>query len=89
MRRTEKEQASLLSQLKKIEGQVRGIHRMLEEDRYCVDILIQVQAARAALTRVGLAVLENHAKGCVVNAVQQGDAAVIDELIDAMKKFIR
>jgi CsoR family transcriptional regulator, copper-sensing transcriptional repressor len=89
MRRTEKEQASMLSQLKKIEGQVRGIHRMLEEDRYCVDILIQVQAARAALTRVGLAVLENHAKGCVVNAVQQGDAAVIDELIDAMKKFIR
>jgi CsoR family transcriptional regulator, copper-sensing transcriptional repressor len=89
MRRTEKEQLRLLNQLKKIEGQVRGIHRMVDEDRYCVDILIQVQAARAALTRVGLTILETHAKGCVVNAVKQGDAAVIDELIDAAKKFIR
>lgn len=89
MRRTEKEQQALLNQLKKIEGQVRGIHRMVEEDRYCVDILIQVQAVRAALTRVGLTVLETHAKGCVLNAVQQGDAGVIDELIDAAKKFIR
>ncbi|MDR3565674.1 MAG: metal-sensitive transcriptional regulator [Negativicutes bacterium] len=89
MRRTEKEQQKLLNQLKKIEGQVRGIQRMLVEDRYCIDILIQVQAARAALTSVGLTLLESHAKGCVVNAVQQGDAAVIDELIDAAKKFIR
>lgn len=89
MRRTESELKKLLNQLKKIEGQVRGIHRMVEEDRYCIDILIQVQAARAALTSVGLTILETHAKGCVVNAIKQGDAAIIDELIDATKKFVR
>lgn len=79
----------MLNQLKKIEGQIRGIHRMVEEDRYCIDILIQVQAARAALTSVGLTILEAHAKGCVVNAIKQGDAAIIDELVDATKKFVR
>jgi len=89
MFRTEKEQVRILNKLKKIEGQVRGIQHMLEQDRYCIDILIQVQAARAALTNVGLTILEDHAKGCVVNAVQRGDAASIDELIDAAKKFIR
>ena len=89
MDRSEKEQVKILNHLKKIEGQVRGIQHMIAEDRYCIDILIQVQAARAALTRVGLTILEDHAKGCVVNAVQQGDAASIDELIDAVKKFVR
>lgn len=89
MRRAAKDQEKLLNKLKRVEGQVRGISRMVEEDRYCIDILIQVQAARAALTNIGLEILENHAKGCVVSAVKQGDAAVIDELIDAAKKFIR
>ena len=89
MRRSEKEQSALVNQLKRIEGQVRGLQRMLEEDRYCIDILIQIQAARAALTNVGLTVLETHAKGCVVKAVQEGDAAVVDEMIEAVKKFIR
>jgi DNA-binding FrmR family transcriptional regulator len=89
MRRAAKDQDKLRNKLKRVEGQVRGISRMVEEDRYCIDILIQVQAARAALTNIGLEILENHAKGCVVSAVKQGDAAVIDELIDAAKKFIR
>jgi DNA-binding FrmR family transcriptional regulator len=89
MKRTKEEQERLLAQINRIEGQVRGIGKMVAEDRYCIDVLIQVQAARAALTRVGLIVLEGHAKGCVVDAVQRGEAAVIDELIDAVKKFVR
>lgn len=89
MRRTKAEQEKLLAKIRRIEGQVRGIAKMVTEDRYCIDVLIQVQAARAALTRVGLEILEDHAKGCVVSALQQGDEAVVDELVDAVKKFVR
>lgn len=89
MRRTKSEQDKLLAQISRIEGQVRGIGKMIAADRYCIDVLIQVQAARAALTRVGLLILEDHAKGCVVDAVQRGEEKVIDELVDAVKKFVR
>ncbi len=89
MRRTKSEQDKLLAQISRIEGQVRGIGKMVAADRYCIDVLIQVQAARAALTRVGLLILEDHAKGCVVDAVQRGEEKVIDELVDAVKKFVR
>lgn len=89
MRRTQEEQEKLLAQINRIEGQVRGIGKMVAEDRYCIDVLIQVQAARAALTKVGLIILEGHAKGCVVDAVQRGEAAIVDELVDAVKKFVR
>lgn len=89
MYRTAEEKAALLKSLHRIEGQIRGIEKMLEEERYCIDILIQVQAARAALTQVGLTILESHAKGCVVNAIHQGRAEIIDELLDAIKKFTR
>jgi len=87
--RTQEEKEKLLNGLRRIEGQVRGLQSMIEEDRYCIDILIQVQAARAALTSIGLSVLEKHAKGCVVGAVQDGNEAIIDELLDTIKKFIR
>jgi DNA-binding FrmR family transcriptional regulator len=89
MRRTKSEQDKLLAQISRIEGQVRGIGKMVAADRYCIDVLIQVQAARAALTRVGLIILEGHAKGCVVDALQRGEEEVIDELVDAVKKFVR
>ncbi|MDT8902082.1 metal-sensitive transcriptional regulator [Anaeroselena agilis] len=89
MRRTQSEQDKLIAQISRIEGQVRGIGKMIAADRYCIDVLIQVQAARAALTRVGLLILEDHAKGCVVDAVQRGEEKVIDELVDAVKKFVR
>ncbi|MCX7780037.1 MAG: metal-sensitive transcriptional regulator [Negativicutes bacterium] len=80
---------AVLKSLRRIEGQVRGLQSMVEEDRYCIDVLIQVQAVRAALTQVGLAVLEQHAKGCVTHAVQQGNSEIIDEMLDAIKKFMR
>jgi DNA-binding FrmR family transcriptional regulator len=89
MQRTAEEQAELMAQINRIEGQVRGIGKMVAEGRYCIDVLIQVQAARAALTKVGLIVLEGHAKGCVVDALERGETAIIDELIDAVKKFVR
>jgi DNA-binding FrmR family transcriptional regulator len=87
--RTVEEKEQLLKSLRRIEGQVRGIQAMLDEDRYCIDVLIQIQAARAALTQVGLRILDQHAKGCVVQAIQHGNDAIIDEMLDAIRKFMR
>jgi len=76
--------------LKKIEGQVKGIQRMVDEDKYCVDVLIQVAAVRAALNRVGTIVFENHSRRCVRNAVENSDQeAAIEELIGVLGKFIK
>ena len=86
--RTEEERKSIINRLKRIEGQVRGIQKMVEDDRYCIDILVQINAINAALNKVGLAVGERHMKHCVSHAVQSGEGnAAIEELIDVMKHF--
>jgi CsoR family transcriptional regulator, copper-sensing transcriptional repressor len=64
----------LLHRLNRIEGQVRGITRMLEEDRYCIDVLTQLRAVRAALTRVETELLQSHLSHCIENAIISGDA---------------
>ena len=87
--RSEEEKVKLVKSLRRVEGQIRGIQNMLDDERYCIDILIQIQAARAALTTIGLNLLEMHAKGCVVQAVQHGDTQIIDELLETIKKFTR
>ncbi|WP_339059996.1 metal-sensitive transcriptional regulator [Tepidibacillus marianensis] len=80
----------ILRRLKRVEGQVRGIQRMVEENRYCVDILTQVAAVRAALDQVGLSVLEKHTHGCVQRAIKSGEGdEIIDELMDVIKLFIK
>jgi DNA-binding FrmR family transcriptional regulator len=86
VRRSDKPQ--LLKRLNRVEGQVRGIARMVEEDRYCIDVLTQISAVRSALDAVALQLLRDHAHGCVRNAVRsgQGDAA-IDELLVVVEKF--
>ena len=80
-----------LSRLRKIEGQVRGIVRMVEEERYCVDILTQLRAARAALKRVEDSVLREHVEHCVAQAIHSGDPAEqrakVDELLDVLGRF--
>ncbi|MCD8510153.1 MAG: metal-sensing transcriptional repressor [Bacillus sp. (in: Bacteria)] len=86
--RTEDEKAELLKRLRRIEGQVRGIQRMIEQDRYCVDILVQVSAITAALKKVGYHLLEDHTRGCVSNAVAQGEGQeVIEELMKVIQQF--
>ena len=81
---------ALSRRLNRIEGQVRGIARMVEEDRYCIDVLTQVSAVQAALDALALQMLEAHLKGCVQSAVHsgQGDAA-IGEAIAVIRKFAR
>lgn len=86
----DKDKDSILKRLKRVEGQVRGVQRMVEEDKYCVDILVQIAAIRSALDRVGLILLEDHMRGCVSNAIKnnEGDSAVA-ELTDVVKRFIK
>ncbi|MBE3590354.1 MAG: metal-sensitive transcriptional regulator [Firmicutes bacterium] len=81
---------ALLRRLRRIEGQVRGVQRMVEEDRYCVDILVQLAAIRAALDEVGLVILADHTRGCVTDAIRSGDGeAVIEELLGAVRRLVR
>ena len=63
----------LLNRLSRVEGQVRGVARMVEEDRYCIDVLTQIQAVRAALNRVETELLKDHLNHCIVAAIQGGD----------------
>jgi DNA-binding FrmR family transcriptional regulator len=68
------DKAAVLRRLKKVEGQVRGIHRMIEDDRYCIEVLQQITAATRALQGVALHLLDEHMTHCVVNAVKAGGA---------------
>ncbi len=81
---------AIVKRLHRIEGQVRGIERMVEEERYCIDILTQIGAAQAALDKVALGLLDDHAKHCVVGA---GDAttreARTDEMMAAVGRLMR
>ncbi|WP_092493215.1 MULTISPECIES: metal-sensing transcriptional repressor [Virgibacillus] len=86
--RTEDEKQAVANRLKRIEGQVRGIQKMVEEDRYCIDILVQISAINAALKKVGFSIAERHTKHCVSDAVQSGNGnEAIDELLEVLKQF--
>jgi DNA-binding FrmR family transcriptional regulator len=81
---------ALMKRLNRIEGQVRGVARMIEEDRYCVDILTQISALRSALDAVAMQLLEDHTQGCVKTAIRSGDGeAAIAELMAVVRKFAR
>ncbi len=81
----------LLRRLKRIEGQVRGIQKMIQEDRYCVDILVQVAAIKSAVHQVGLSILESHTRGCVADALanQANGDQKIDELMEVIRQFTK
>lgn len=80
----------LLKRLKKIEGQIRGIQKMIEEDRYCVDILAQLAAVKAATNKVGLSLIDSHTRGCVTQAIKEGDGSRhIDELLEVIRVFTK
>lgn len=91
MQRNEK--ASTLKRLSRIEGQVRGLARMVEDDRYCIDIVTQIAAVRAALRRVEEEILRDHVAHCVEHAIKSGDKAdqrrKVAELMDVMGRVAR
>jgi DNA-binding FrmR family transcriptional regulator len=83
------DKAKILARLKRIEGQVRGISRMIEDDKYCIDILTQISAVMASTRSVGMLVLEDHIKGCVMNAGPDERESTLDELNLAIERFVR
>jgi DNA-binding FrmR family transcriptional regulator len=87
------EKDALVKRLHRIEGQVRGIERMLEEDRYCIDVLTQIAAVNTALESLAFRILDGHVQHCVASALASGDAAQAAEksreLMDAVHRFSR
>jgi CsoR family transcriptional regulator, copper-sensing transcriptional repressor len=90
---TQPDKAALTRRLNRIEGQVRGITNMVEEDRYCVDILTQLAAVKSALDAVAMQLLESHATGCVQKAIKSAKGGkagqdAIDEMLAVVKKLM-
>jgi CsoR family transcriptional regulator, copper-sensing transcriptional repressor len=87
------EKEALVKRLHRIEGQVRGIERMVEDERYCIDILTQISAVTTALESLGLKILDDHVNHCVAGALSAGDPAVAEEksreLLEAVQRFTR
>ena len=84
-----KDKASLVRRLSRMEGQVRGISRMIEREEYCVDILQQTSALRAAVDSLAVLVLEDHVQGCVRTAAQRGEAdRYVDEVVDVVRRTL-
>jgi DNA-binding FrmR family transcriptional regulator len=79
----------LLKRLRRIEGQVRGVERMVEEDRYCIDVLTQITAAQAALDKVALGLLDDHAHHCVMGQEPQRREERTDEMMAAVGRLLR
>ena len=87
--RSEEEYKKLLNRLSRIEGQVRGVRRMLEEDAYCPDILVQVSAVNAALNSFSKELLSQHIRTCVKDDILAGNDETIDELVLTMQKLMK
>ena len=84
-----RDKAQLVRRLARIEGQVRGISRMIEREEYCVDILQQTSALRAAVDSLAVLVLEDHVQGCVRTAAQRGEAdRYVDEVVDVVRRTL-
>jgi len=79
----------LVKRLRRIEGQVRGVQGMVEEDRYCIDVLTQISAAQAALDKVALGLLDDHAHHCVIGGPQERQDERTDELMAAVARLTR
>jgi DNA-binding FrmR family transcriptional regulator len=88
-----KDKATLVKRLHRIEGQVRGVERMVEDDRYCIDVLTQISAVNTALESLAFKILDEHVRHCVAGALTSGDEAdahaKTEELLEAVQRFAR
>ncbi|WP_458407144.1 metal-sensing transcriptional repressor [Anaerotignum sp.] len=87
--RSEEEYKALINRLNRIEGQVRGIRKMVENDAYCVDILTQVSAIQAALNAFNRELLANHIRTCVMDDIKNGKDETVDELVQTLQKLMK
>lgn len=88
-KRSEDEYKKLINRLSRIEGQIRGIRKMVENDAYCTDILIQVSAVNAALNAFNKELLSNHIRTCVADDIKNGKDETIDELVNTLQKLMK
>ena len=87
--RSEEEYKTLINRLCRIEGQVRGVRKMVENDAYCVDILTQVSAIQAALNGFNRELLSNHIRTCVMDDIRNGNDEIVDELVQTLQKLMK
>lgn len=87
--RSDEEQKKLINRLNRIEGQIRGIKSMVENNAYCTDILVQSAAVNAAVNAFNKVLISNHIKGCVVRDIKQEKYEVIDELVEILQKLMK
>ena len=87
--RSEEEYKTLINRLSRIEGQVRGVRKMVENDAYCVDILTQVSAIQAALNAFNRELLANHIRTCVMDDIKKGNDEIVDELVQTLQKLMK
>ena len=85
--RTEQEKNNIIKRLNIVEGQIRGIKQMIEDDRYCSDVLTQILAANKALESLENIILESHLKKCITRQIKEGKEEVTNEIMDLFKKF--
>ena len=83
------EKERLLQRLRRIQGQIGGISRMIEDDRYCVDVLQQIASMQSAADAVAMILLENHVKGCVVDGLRSGKDERVDEMVGVIRKYLK
>ena len=87
--RSQEEIKKLLNRLNRIEGQVRGLKKMVENNTYCIDILTQASAVNSAINAFNKEILSNHLHSCVINDIQKGKKEIIDELLPVMQKLMK
>lgn len=87
--RSDEEQKKLINRLNRIEGQIRGIKSMVENNAYCTDILVQSAAVNAAVNAFNKVLISNHIKGCVVRDIKREKYEVIDELVEILQKLMK
>lgn len=86
----DEDKQKLLNRLKRIEGQTRGIQRMVQEDKYCVDIMTQISSIQSALEQVSLTLMEDHMRHCVAEAIAQGNGdEKISEVVNVLKRYAK
>lgn len=85
--RSEKEQKELISHLNRIEGQINGIKKMISDNRYCDDVLIQLSAVNSSVKSLANKLIEKHLSGCVVKEIKNGNTEIVGEVINLIKRF--
>ena len=79
----------ILQRLRRIEGQIRGVSRMIEEDRYCVEVLQQIASMQSAADAVAMILLEDHVKGCVADGLRSGNEERVEEVVGVIRKYLK